>query len=88
MFIKHIKINGFGKIHNKEIDLTNGLNIIQGQNESGKSTISNFIKCMFYGISKNNDGNKYSEYEKFCSIADEKKLDEIIVKFMIKMVMI
>ena len=41
--INKIKINSYGKIKNKEIKLNNNLNIIYGKNESGKSTILNFI---------------------------------------------
>ena len=36
MKIKSLKINGFGKIKDKEIDLKDGINIIYGKNESGK----------------------------------------------------
>ena len=52
MKINNLKINGFGKIENKEINLENKINIIYGKNESGKSTIFNFIVSMLYGCSK------------------------------------
>ena len=39
MKIENLKINGFGKLEDKEIEFSNGINIIQGNNESGKSTI-------------------------------------------------
>ena len=42
MKINNLKINGFGKIENKEINLENKINIIYGKNESGKSTIFNW----------------------------------------------
>lgn len=70
MLIKDIQINGFGNLHDKNIKLEKGLNIIKGKNESGKSTLTNFIKCMFYGISKNKDGNKFSDFERFKPWAD------------------
>ena len=47
MIIKKIQINGFGNLENKTIEFNNGLNLLYGENESGKSTIINFIKCIF-----------------------------------------
>ena len=54
MKINKIQINGFGNIANKTMDFSDGINIIHGNNESGKSTTVHFIKSMFYGINKNN----------------------------------
>lgn len=65
MKIKDIKINHFGNLENKEIYLDNKINIIYGKNESGKSTLLNYIKTMFYGISKNKNGKDISDYEKY-----------------------
>ena len=65
MKIKNIKINNYGNIENKEINLENKLNIIYGKNESGKSTILNYIKNTLYGISKNKNGKTISDYEKY-----------------------
>ena len=39
MKINNLKINGFGKLEDKEINLKNGINIIYGKNETGKSTL-------------------------------------------------
>lgn len=50
MIIEQINIINFGKLQNFTLDLTEGINIIEGSNESGKSTISAFIKFMFYGL--------------------------------------
>lgn len=65
MKIKNLKINGFGKVKNKEITLENGINLIYGKNEAGKSTILKFIISMFYGLSKNKNGGSIPEYEKY-----------------------
>ena len=65
MKINNIKINNYGKIKNKEINLKNKINIIYGKNEAGKSTLLNFIFNTFYGISKNKKGKTISDYEKF-----------------------
>ena len=65
MKINKIKINAFGKIKNKEINLENTINLIQGKNEAGKSTLIKFILNSFYGISKNKKGKEYSDFEKY-----------------------
>lgn len=65
MKIKNIKINNYGILENKEINLENKINIIYGKNESGKSTLLNYIKNIFYGISKNKNGKEISDYEKY-----------------------
>ena len=64
MKIEKIKINSYGTLKNKEINLEK-INIIYGKNESGKSTLLNFIKNIFYGISKNKNGKEISDYEKY-----------------------
>ena len=65
MKIKNIKINNYGNLENKEINLKNKINIIYGQNESGKSTLLSYIKNSLYGISKNKNGRDISDYEKY-----------------------
>ena len=65
MKINKLKINSYGKLKEKEINLKNGINIIYGQNEAGKSTLINFIINSFYGISKNKKGKEISDYEKY-----------------------
>lgn len=63
--INFLKINGFGKIKNKEINLKDNINLIYGKNESGKSTILKFIFCMLYGASKNKNKKEISDFEKY-----------------------
>lgn len=65
MKILNLKINNFGKLSNKEIKLEDGINIIYGENESGKSTLLKFIMGMFYGLSKNKNGKFTSDYERY-----------------------
>ena len=65
MKINYLKINGFGKIKNKEINLEKNINLIYGKNESGKSTLLKFIYCMIYGASKNKNGKEISDFEKY-----------------------
>ena len=65
MNIKKIQINGYGKLKDISFQLNKGINIIQGDNESGKSTLLNYITSSFYGISKNKKGKEMSDFEKY-----------------------
>ena len=65
MKINNVKINNYGKIKNKEINFEKNINIIYGKNESGKSTLLNFILNSFYGISKNKNSKEISDYDKY-----------------------
>lgn len=65
MRIKNIKINSYGNLDNKELDFSDGLNIVYGKNEAGKSTLLKFITNIFYGTSRNKKGREYSDYEKY-----------------------
>ena len=64
MIISCIHIQSFGKINNLTLELDGGINIITGENESGKSTICNFIKFVFYGLpSKTEEKQKCISWE-------------------------
>jgi len=52
MLITRLKLNYFGRFHDKEITLKPGINLIYGDNEAGKSTIHAFIRGMLFGIEK------------------------------------
>ncbi|MCR5185815.1 MAG: AAA family ATPase [Clostridia bacterium] len=65
MKINGFKINGFGKVVNKEIKLSDGINIIYGKNETGKSSIQKFILAMIYGLSRLKNGKDISDYDKY-----------------------
>lgn len=63
MKIENIKINSFGKINDKEYNLSEKINLIYGKNEAGKSTLLKFIQNIFYGTSKNKKGKYFSDYD-------------------------
>ena len=65
MRINQIKINSYGKLKDKEINFLKGINLIEGNNESGKSTIMKFMLNCLYGTSKNKKGKDVSDYEKY-----------------------
>ena len=49
MKIKTINISAFGSLKNFHLDVSDGFNVIYGDNENGKTTLMAFIKMMFYG---------------------------------------
>jgi len=63
--INNLKINSYGKLKDKEINLKNGINLVYGPNEAGKSTLIKFIINSFYGISKNKKGKEISDFDKY-----------------------
>lgn len=65
MKINNLKINGFGKLVDKKIELDDKINVIYGKNEAGKSTLMNFIKSIFYGVDKSKSGKPISDFDKF-----------------------
>lgn len=65
MNIEFLKINGFGKVKDKEINLKEGINVIYGENETGKSSILKFISSMLYGASKNKNGKEISDFDRY-----------------------
>lgn len=60
-------IKGFGKFHDTFISFEDGLNLVYGQNEAGKSTIHTFIRGMLFGIERQRGraakNDLYSRYE-------------------------
>lgn len=67
MIIRRLNIRNFGKIHDRTLELSPGINVLYGENESGKTTIHTFIRSMFFGLTRmrgkaaRNDA--YSTYE-------------------------
>lgn len=53
MKLNKIYISAFGGLKDFTLELNDGLNVIYGNNEDGKSTVSAFIKAMFYGTGRN-----------------------------------
>lgn len=67
MKILDIYINGFGKFHGRNFSFGDGLNIVYGKNEAGKSTIHTFIRGMLFGIERQRGrasrNDLYTKYE-------------------------
>lgn len=66
MKINEIMIDGFGKHVNLHINFEEGVNVLSGDNESGKSTVVAFIKAALYGLSgrgATSDRKKYAPWD-------------------------
>ncbi|MBR5515451.1 MAG: AAA family ATPase [Clostridia bacterium] len=59
MYIEKLYIRDFGGTKDREYSFKNGINIVEGQNESGKSTLAAFIKFIFYGFSDKAERTRY-----------------------------
>lgn len=66
MQINEAKIYNFGKLQNKSFQFAPGINVIYGENESGKSTLHEFLNAMLFGMEKNKGraaaGDSYVRY--------------------------
>lgn len=66
MKILSLHIDGFGKFHDRDISFEDGLNVVYGKNEAGKSTLHTFIKGMLFGIERQRGrASKNDTYSKF-----------------------
>ena len=67
MRLLELHIDGFGKFHDRTISFNNGINIIYGKNEAGKSTLHTFIRGMLFGIERGRGraakNDLYTKYE-------------------------
>ena len=62
MKINKIHINAFGKLTNFDLALNDGLNLIYGDNEFGKTTLMAFIKMIFFGTASGKAGLDRKKY--------------------------
>lgn len=63
MTINEIYIKHFGKLSSYKLTAHDGVNIIYGPNEAGKSTIMAFIKAMLYGAGRAETRRKYEPWD-------------------------
>jgi len=52
MKIRELYLKNFGKFSDKKVVFRDGVNVIYGENESGKTTIHTFIKSMLFGLER------------------------------------
>lgn len=67
MKLLELYISGFGKIQDRTFKFSDGLNVIYGKNEAGKSTLHTFIQSMFFGLARGRGraakNDTYSRFE-------------------------
>lgn len=67
MKIRKINIRGFGKYRRREIEFSDGINVISGENGGGKTTLCTFLRCMLFGMKRKRGraaaADTYSRYE-------------------------
>lgn len=62
MTINEVRIQKFGRHENKTISFTDGINLITGDNECGKSTLFAFIRASLYGLDGRASENMRKKY--------------------------
>ena len=65
MKIKKIYISAFGLLKDFTLDIQDGFQVIYGKNEAGKTTITKFLRAMFYGTGKRAAGQILSMREQY-----------------------
>lgn len=60
MKIRELYIRNFGKLKDYKLSFSDGVNVLFGSNEAGKTTIFNFIHAMLYGLA-NSRGKELSD---------------------------
>ena len=63
MYIDQMEITGFGLYSNLTLNLEQGLNIILGPNEAGKSTCHEFVRFVLYGPPTGSGSRNAPRYE-------------------------
>ena len=65
MIIRQAEIQKFGKLEKEQYRFSPQINIIYGPNESGKSTLMQFLKVMMYGLEKSRVRKTLDTYKKY-----------------------
>ena len=65
MIIRQAEIQKFGKLEKEQYRFSPQINIIYGPNESGKSTVMQFLKAMMYGLEKSRVRKMLDTYKKY-----------------------
>lgn len=56
MKLEQVSVRSFGLLRNYTVNFESGLNIVEGGNETGKTTLAAFIRFMLYGFEDERDG--------------------------------
>ena len=81
MRIRKVNIIAFGGLKNKIIEFDDGINVIYGENEAGKSTIQAFIKVWLYGFNNSRGKDlKINERLRYMPSSEEKIRGELFIE--------
>ena len=80
MIIEKIEIESYAAQKNVTLELTDGINLIEGSNESGKSSIADFIKFILYGVSGKSSEPHLSERKRAINFHDSHAGGSMTVK--------
>ncbi len=72
MIIKELYIGRFGKLQDISFRFKNGLNVIYGENEAGKTTLQAFIKAMLYGLNARKKSIRDNERKRYLPWSGER----------------
>lgn len=65
MIIREANIGKFGKLENQKYQFSRRINVIYGANESGKSTLMQFLKAMLFGLEKTRVRKTLDTYNRY-----------------------
>ena len=65
MIIREANIGKFGKLENQKYQFAPQINVIYGANESGKSTLMQFLKAMLFGLEKTRVRKTLDTYNRY-----------------------
>ena len=90
MKILELNILEFGGLKDRSFSLSEGLNLLEGENEAGKSTVWLFIKFMLYGLPKkgqedrvrsvSRDGHAAKGVMRICAQGEEYSIERSFVE--------
>jgi uncharacterized protein YhaN len=59
MRIERIELDGFGRFHDAHWELSEGLTVLLGANEAGKTTLLNAVRALLFGFESSRDGRAW-----------------------------
>ncbi|MCQ2423528.1 MAG: AAA family ATPase [Clostridia bacterium] len=80
MRLESIHITSFGTLRDRDFTFGEGVNLVLGRNESGKSALSMFLKFVFYGLSGRAAEDGLSEKERYLSWATDEASGSVTLR--------
>ena len=84
MIITELYVRNFGKLSDRHFYLENGVQIISGDNEFGKTTLHAFIRAMLFGLERGRGraaaGDAFIRYEPWEKSGDLRRYDAVCLR--------